>query len=98
MSTTEGNQLIANFIGILTDGDRTSKHFGSKLLQYHSSWDWLMPVVEKIEAIEDSDNYEVDIFGNCCQIGISENAIGETKIEATWNAVILFIQWYNQNK
>ena len=67
-------------------------------LNYHASWDWLMPVVDKIERIKNSDDYEVDIFGNCCDIGGRFEAIGKTKIEATYKAVIEFIKWYNANK
>jgi hypothetical protein len=104
MTTLEGNKLISSFMGLagktgneypIGIGWCTDEH-----MQYHSSWDWLMPVVEKIEAIENSDDYEVDIFGNCCEIGTNDNhsAVGKTKIEATWKAVVQFIQWYNQNK
>lgn len=49
-----GNKLIAEFMGILLDplsNTKTSIHFGSKPLQYHSSWNWLMPVVEEISLI-----------------------------------------------
>lgn len=66
----------------------------------NSDWNQLMPAVIKIESIENSDSYEVDIFGNCCNIGSSDrfDATGVTKIEATWKAVIQFITWYNQSK
>lgn len=91
--TIDGNKLIANFMGILTDGDRTSKHFGSKLLQYHSSWDWLMPVVEKIVNTDVSEGFIV-IAGEPSLFTIK---IGRS-IQTVWEATIQFIQWYNQNK
>ena len=46
-------------------------------LQFHKSWDWLMPVVEKIESIEDDslpyisfskNNFSVTIRNSSCQI------------------------------
>ena len=52
------NKLIAEFMGIDSFKDSlASLHQGKINLdvdvyeqaQYHSSWDWLMPVVEKIE-------------------------------------------------
>lgn len=39
----QGNRLIAEFLGWHLDPKRS--------LKYHSSWDWLMPVVEKIADI-----------------------------------------------
>lgn len=56
----EGNKLIAVFIGLKEKGFGRNMHFVDKngkiiamsyLLQYHTSWDWLMPVVEKIESL-----------------------------------------------
>lgn len=59
------------------------------------TWNDLMPVVEFIEAIKNSDDYEIDIFGNCCDIGGKIEKVGKTKIEATWLAVVEFIKGYN---
>ena len=78
------------------------------VLCYDSSWDWLMPVVDKI----DLTNY-VAIRGNYC--GINKTNYNEfnawiayeggklfhptmTKLEAVYLAVIKFIKWYNANK
>lgn len=75
--------------------------WNEKNLQYHSSWDWLMPVVEKIydtladmlkkrpphTAVED-DLIEVDI--HC--------AVREVDILKAHGFVYQFITWYNQNK
>ena len=67
-------------------------------LFYHSSWAWIMPVVEKIESM----GYDVFINGLYCRItdcGMSDFELesGEvnTKIEAIWFTVIEFIKWYN---
>lgn len=98
----EGNKIIAEFMneqdGVFVGLDeKFNDRFES--IPYHASWNWLMPVVEKIEGIKNSDDYEVDIFSNCCDIGGKFEATGKTKIEATWRACIQFIQWYNnQNK
>ena len=78
-------------------------------LLFHSSWDWLMPVVEKIEckwvdggqAIVQIRAYQVQIF---LEVGY-RNILFATnqgydgkrgnKIDNTYKAVIEFIKWYN---
>lgn len=48
------NKLIAEFMGVVFHDDENQYynadglHIGNTL-QYHTSWDWLMPVVRKIE-------------------------------------------------
>jgi hypothetical protein len=119
----EGNKLIAEFMGSKRDpqGDISEdyEHYnGVGMLggyainfSYHLSWDWLMPVVEKIESLElDRNNYEVwihtwsvDIVSlrkghsvrkQKIQVDIEE---GDSKILATYRAVIDFIKFYNTN-
>ena len=54
------NRLIAEFMGISIDGEFAYiKDEGSPLeetmpinqMEYHKSWDWLMPVIQKIETL-----------------------------------------------
>jgi len=75
-------------------------------LLFHSSWDWLMPVVEKIESLifDDDEYYNFNILGGCYVIVISSHGNdlitsdrGQSKLECTYNAVIEFIKWYNEN-
>tara|TARA_R110000868_G_C10667438_1_gene746302 strand:- start:63 stop:440 length:378 start_codon:yes stop_codon:yes gene_type:complete len=82
-----------------------SLHYSDENLEYHSSWDWLMPVVEKINTI---DNYEYDviIWRSDCHINNKVEIIFEgsrfkketTLISVVWNCVVLFIQWYNSQQ
>lgn len=83
-------------------------------LEFHTSWDWLMPVVEKIESIFDSFHgyFGVHISSNsCCIQGTKfdtrpgkehyayfNDVVDETKIKATHYAVYQFITWLNQQK
>lgn len=75
----------------------------SKYAKYHESWDWLMPVVEKIESILPDDSI-ISIQYKDCIIPINEAEFdiieknAESKIEATFNAVVEFIEWYNQEQ
>lgn len=81
----------------------------SENMKYDTSWDWLMPVVEKIESLK----FRVKICGftsfgkqyNECHIKKNDSeglyvynheGIGyELKIEAVWIAIIEFIQWHS---
>ena len=72
-------------------------------LFYSSDWNWLMPVVEKIEEVgyaveivqDSAIIYEHSSKGtlNCLVHVLSSNG----KLEATYKAVIEFIKWYNEN-
>ena len=78
MSTEEGNKLIEKFnhpeYSINGDwilkNDEVGTRYHVSVLQYHTSWDWLMPVVEKIEKIHDDFHgyFGVHIYSNSCTI------------------------------
>ena len=80
-------------------------------LMYDKSWDWLMPVIEKIENIDNgSCVIFVEIINSSCCIShminhnwpndkaiISEYNLSnsKSKLEAVYNAIVDFITWYN---
>ena len=76
-------------------------------------WQWLMPVVEKIESL----NFEIDgvitsadvhiVYGDCRIVDEDGNGLFEfyshstdsgDKLVATYKAVVEFIKWYNQKQ
>lgn len=82
MKQTESNNLIAEFMGYInttpTDKDfnifenNEGKMLESMSMKYHSSWDWLMPVVEKIESFE-TDNYWSEVSKASCNEDYNSN-------------------------
>ena len=59
-------------------------------LRFHNSWDWLMPVVEKIDELE----YELPEDSNL--IGDITHGLVSLDIKMTYSAVVEFINWYNK--
>lgn len=90
----------------IDEGNINGAEMMTEILNYNSSWDKLMPVVEKIE----STNRKVEISECTCFIYPNETlenydeynyeitTIYPTKIKAVYNAVVKFIKWYNQSK
>tara|TARA_R110001599_G_scaffold45944_2_gene135251 strand:+ start:216 stop:557 length:342 start_codon:yes stop_codon:yes gene_type:complete len=109
----DSNVLIAEFMGepyYYADEERYY-YADDEGMEFHTSWDWLMPVVEKIESFEDDDKcckYNVNIQQSWVEILDNENldeivfmtSCGTllTKKELVYLAVVEFINWYNKNQ
>lgn len=113
MTTTDKNRIIAEFMGLKKDSpniiwfysSNKGKYYRENELIYHSDWNWLMELVDKIESLgfdTSLDRHEfgkkttffIRYGGSNTQSGISK----DNKIKAVYNACFEFIQWYNQNK
>ena len=110
-NTAAGNKLIAEFMGWKHHEDKSYDEYEMNNLKYHTSWDWLMPVVEKIESIHSDFHgyFGVYICSNGCTIQATRlntsienphyayfnDVTLDTKINSTYSAVLQFIQWYN---
>ena len=73
--------------------------FAQTQLKFHSDWNWLMPVIKKIESM----GFYVSIMKSnitCCKDGgispVFEEYDYNDKLETTWLAVTAFIKWYNK--
>lgn len=68
----EGNKLIAEFMMLSkVEGDLypiAGYLTPAEQLGYHTSWDWLMPVIEKISKIEFHREMEDDGGGNYIEV------------------------------
>lgn len=65
-----------------------TEFYEKKELCYHFFWDWLIPVVEKC--------MEVQLFGTHNLIKDIQNALLNFNIEKTFDAVFIFISFYNE--
>lgn len=81
----------ANFESVESEVQMEVEEFGSTLeietVSFHNSWDWLMPVVEKILNIcQESDEME--------KYYVITDAIPE--IEAVFSVCVKFAEWYKK--
>ena len=89
------NKLIAEFMSV--------EYTGTRVKDYDTSWDWLMPVVEKIECTHDDkgDCFNVMMEAFECTIsglGLTLCLNGHTKMDATYKAVVEFIKEHNDGR
>ena len=96
------NKLIAKFMGwtpcdsndntMYANPQDKSDAWSTDEMRFHESWDWLMPVVQKIESL----GYVFTIQGGKAEYGemISETRcfIAEDKLSSTYKAVVEFIK------
>jgi hypothetical protein len=83
-------------------------HSRIEILHFDSDWNWLMEAVDKIESIGDEENngeyffeiykFGVTIFSNGNYVNEIVDTTGKTKLEATYKAVVEFINYYNAIK
>ena len=89
MDTQENKKLIAEFMGVVFHDDENQYynadglHIGNTL-QYHTSWNWVMPVVERIEQVHEGVPKQ-----------LLHLSLFSTRAEVH-KAVVEFIEWYNE--
>lgn len=91
----EGNKLIDIFMGIQRRSDYGENNDGLSYvisIKYHSSWDWIMPVVQRIDHVyrnsEDLSNDAVNAY-----VILSRDKIFYS-IDVIYSDVIRFIKAY----
>ena len=88
----DANKLIAEFMGLHPlsrasfISDKNQEYYESlSELKYHTSWDWLMPVIEKcVRTGDDTDKWD-NIFNTLTTLSIKE----------VYEEVVEFIKQYN---
>ncbi len=105
LAAFEKAQYVEHSDSWMFSDDRQYKSWRSQDLLYHQYWNWLMKLVS---LIEEKYKGEVDIYHNCCTIGVYPEGVdvsdtivsidantAKSKIEAVYLAVIEFIKWKN---
>lgn len=106
----EGNKLIANYMELNTGWSyHESEDKGYGITKYHSSWDWLMTVIEKINGL--GKEYNFSIFKTYVALSVekggrvfkdfsfahSENITStQTSKQAAFKLVVKFVKWQNE--
>ena len=94
----KNNVLIAEYMDMIFDDNDKSMMIvktpqGNDIiyldeLKYHTSWDWLMPVVIKCFEVDDSVNDDLNFKLN--------DALLETNIDSLYKVVVEFINQLNK--
>lgn len=106
--STENNILLAQFMGFEFNADLgmfmipfLNEEFNCDTMKFHSDWNWLMEVVDKIESL----GYNFQITAKDATVLTQHAAIyssliyrvdGLKKIEAVYQTSVEFIKWYNE--
>lgn len=109
MKTEENNKLIAEFLvnnegnlvkirdgvySTIDDNEVPDDDLTINDLKFHSDWNWLMQVVDKI--YEMNLYYDRYIDYNSSMISDGKINLG-TRINRVYEQVVEFIKWYNEN-
>ena len=94
----ENNKLIAEFMGLCPlsrsgfISDKNQEYYGSLSdLHYHTSWDWLMPVIKEVYNTEEVYDMGLEFHEIACQMF-------EDGIEEVYKTVIHTIKLINENR
>lgn len=100
------NKMIAEFMDythVLLPVSVGLEYYDGDEMEYHSSWDWLMPVVEKIYSL--GYHYEIQPRGmviegwHSSEVLVSKCFVyDKSQKEIIYDAVVEFINEYNKTK
>ena len=113
MNTTENNKLIAEFMEVNDHEIEMERcytnNMWSPFYRYNTEWNWLMPVVEKINnSFVEYEHNDKGIVNGLVKgkdgewvddrIKRIHNAVLQFNIDIIYQAVVEFIKWHNLNK
>ena len=84
----KNNKLIAEFMGDIPKYVIGHGKAYNKYKDYSKSWDWLMPVVQKVSSLCDEP----------CELDNMKHALLTGDIESVYDDVVEFIKQYNDER
>ena len=101
-----GNPILCEFMGIqhvghniyVLDDTIYGEMFHVSIiggLQFHDSWDWLMPVCAKIDTLDYSGLCPSDLQMYCNECNVMDHLVSCYEIEPVYRKVVSFIRWWN---
>ena len=89
------NKLIAEFMGwnttdcdeVFTEPSGMMDTYTTAEMQFATSWDWLMPVVQKCYKIDNEEGFDNLV-----------DAVSTLDLGGTYDAVVEFIKTYNDER
>jgi len=94
---TENNKLLDEFVGSKGEYISHKDQWGGEVWgeykpnNYHSNWNLLMEIIKKITSLEEFQNeYEFNT--------LFWDEFNQLDIESIYIQVVLFIEWYNEQK
>ena len=101
METTENNKLIAEFMGLgiqldMVEHIESGEYIPCDEMQFDTSWDWLMPVVE--QCLEKHNNLidGRDVIDT--PYSLIAQALQVVSLKETYKSVVEFIKEHNKQK
>lgn len=76
----------------IVEGGYVITRFLPEQMRYHTSWDWLMSVVDKIYKLMLDQPIDSPFEINAEEVFTS---LREVNINLTFNKIVEFIEWYN---
>ena len=83
--------IVINRNNPLKENDIETDFFEPQELKYHTSWDWLIPVVQKLNEDVESSFIKTEYMSE-----ISSHILVNERLFAH-QRVVEFINWYNKN-
>ena len=96
---TEWDVYITGCLDVDSDDENAQHFYTPDEMKYHTSWDWLMPVVEKIESLGywvNRNDGDITISNKSDMVVITPMSSGG--IDMMYKAVVEFIKEYNDEQ
>ena len=99
-SPTEWDVYITGCLDVDSDNENAKHFYTPNEMKYHTSWDWLMPVIEECKATNVHPKMPTIMQSTLTLIldEIDALMIGHWGIEMTYKEVVKFITKYNEYK